>query len=191
MPNATSGCRASALACIVASVAGLLAACASGTPAPRNNSPPVAAVWQPHQATLDYFGLTSLYTCDGLENNVRTLLLYLGARPDLKVQAIGCDRPLNAPGHIATVRADFYTLAPAVGDTAGAVAARWDPVAIRPLVPVWMGMGLCELLQQIKPVVTKDFSARDLNYHTACVPYDTTISDYNISSEVLKPVALR
>jgi hypothetical protein len=189
MPTVISGRRAGALACIVASAAGL-AACAASAPA-QPSSPPVDAVWQRHQATISYFGLTALYSCDGLEDKVRTLLLYLGARRDLKVQDIGCDRPFNAPGHLTTVRAEFYTLAPAAGEAAGAIAAQWDPITIRPMVPVWMGMGECELLEQIKPIVTADFSSRDLDYHTACIPHDATISDYALSSEFLKPVGAR
>ena len=47
-------------------------------------------VWQHHQTTISYYGITTLYTCDGLEDKVRALLLYFGARADLKVHAFGC-----------------------------------------------------------------------------------------------------
>lgn len=178
-----------ALLCVVVSAAGL-AACASDTAtesATRPSGPPFAAVWQRHQTTINYFGLTALYSCDSLEDKVRTLLLYLGARPDLKVQQLGCDRAFDRPGHLASVQADFYTLAPAsdtaAGTGGGTVTAQWATVSIKPMAPYWMGYGECELMQQIKPVIIKDYSARDLHYQTACVPRDATVSDYELNGE--------
>jgi len=172
--------------------AAALAACTTDNAARQQTGPAFDAVWQSHHATLDYFGLTTLYSCNGLEQKVRELLLYLGARPDLKVQARGCNRGFNVPGHLASVAADFHTLAPASGSAAGAagstgsVPARWTVVTIKPMVPIWMGYGECELMQQLEPVVTRDFSARDLHYHTACVPRDVTIADYRLTGEFPK-----
>jgi hypothetical protein len=187
VPSSALGYRR--LACIAASAAALTA-CAAGAPA-RPSGPPVQAVWQQHRTTINYYGLTALYSCDSFEDKVRTLLRYLGARSDLKVQMAGCNRGFNRPGHLAAVNADFYTLSPAGGAASGTVTAQWQPVTVQPMVPVWMGMGECELMQQIKPVVTADFSAQDLQYSTACVPYDATISDYHLSGQFLKPVGSR
>ncbi|HTT07011.1 MAG TPA: hypothetical protein VMF64_17160 [Steroidobacteraceae bacterium] len=175
--------------CALVSAAGL-AGCAASPPG-RQNGPAFDAVWQHHQTTINYFGLTALYTCDGLQEQVRSILLYLGARPDLKVQQVGCDRGANSPGHLASVQADFYTLAPAPDTAAGTVSAEWAPVTIKPMNPVWIGYGECELLQQIKPVVTGDYSARDLHYHTACVPYDAGIADFDLDGEFPKTTASR
>lgn len=179
--------------CLLAAVSGL-AACAA-RPAVRQSGPAFDAVWQRHQATINYFGLTALYSCDSFEDKVRTILLYLGARPDLQVQQLGCNRGFDRPGHLAAVRADFYTLAPAPNapaETAShTVSARWTPVTIKPMDPYWMGFGECELMQQIKPVITGDYSARDLHYRTACVPHDATISDFDLSGEFPKPTASR
>ncbi|HEX4049885.1 MAG TPA: hypothetical protein VHY19_03280 [Steroidobacteraceae bacterium] len=175
--------------CALVGAAGL-AACASGT-APRQSGPPFDAVWQRHQTTINYTGLTALYSCDGLEDKVRRILLYLGARPDLRVQQLACDRAFERPGHLASVHADFYTLTPAPGGGAGTVTAQWVPVTIRPMDPYWMDYGECELVQQIKPVITGDYSARSLHYHTACVPYDITIADFDLTGEFPKPTASR
>jgi hypothetical protein len=187
MPASASGCRANTLACAIASAA-VLSACAASPPAPRN-VPPVEARWRQHRTTINYYGLTTLYSCSGFEDKVRMLLLYLGARPDLKVQAAGCDRGFDRPGHLSAVNADFYTLSPssAAPGLSGAVTARWQRVTVKPMVPFWMGFGECELLQRIKPVVTADFSTQDLHYRTACLPYDATISDYELSGRFLKP----
>ncbi|HEY7930517.1 MAG TPA: hypothetical protein VID71_10915 [Steroidobacteraceae bacterium] len=177
------------LLCVLVSAAGL-AGCAAGA-ATRPSGPAFDAVWQRHQATIDYFGLTTLYSCNGLQESVRSLLLYLGARPDLKVQSVGCDRGFNTPGHLASVRADFYTLAPAPEAAAGTVSAEWTPVTIKPMNPIWVGYGECELLQQIKPVVTSDYSARDLHYRTACVAHDEGIADFELNGEFPKTTGSR
>lgn len=178
-----------ALLWVLVSAAGLTA-CASATPA-RQSGPPFQAVWQRHQTTINYFGLTALYSCDGLQEKVRTILLYLGARRDLKVQQIGCDRAFDRPGHFAAVRADFYTLTPASAAAANTVSAQWIPMTIKPMEPYWMDFGECELLQQIKPVITGDYSVRDLQYQTACVPHDATISDFELHGDFPKPIASR
>jgi len=45
-----------------------------------------AAVWTPKEVQFTYMGFTSKYTCDGLRDTVREMLLHLGARKDdLKV----------------------------------------------------------------------------------------------------------
>lgn len=194
MPIATPSVRRG-LPGILAGVSAL-AACASGPVAPQSG-PPFDAVWQRHEATINYFGLTALYSCDGFEDKVRTILLYLGARSDLKVQQLGCNRAFDRPGHLAIVRADFYTLAPAskaasntTPDSArGTVSAQWTPVTIRPMDPYWIGFGECELLQQIKPVIAGDYSTRDLHYRTACIPREATFSDFDLSGQFPKPTA--
>src|SRR3984893_18631954 len=52
---------------------------------------PVAAVWREQHLDFFYMGRTSRYSCDGLRDKVRAMLLDLGARRDLKVMAVGCD----------------------------------------------------------------------------------------------------
>ncbi|HWG76678.1 MAG TPA: hypothetical protein VN660_07765 [Steroidobacteraceae bacterium] len=166
-----------------------LTACASVAPAARQSSAPFEAVWQRHQTTINYVGFTAQYSCDGFEEKVRTILLYLGARRDLKVQQVGCNRAFDQPGHIAAVRADFYTLSPASATGADTVNAQWTMVTIKPMDPYWMDFGECELMQQIKPVIAGDYSVRDLHYRTACVPHDTTISDFDLHGQFPKLAA--
>ncbi len=167
-----------------------LMTCASNAAQPDNGSS-VGAVWQHHQITIDYFGLTARYSCDSFEDKVRMLLVYMGARRDAKVQMDGCNRAFNQPGRLSAVRADFYTLAPTGTAGTGAVDAVWEHVAVRPMVPIWMSYGECELMQRLQPVVTTYFSTRNLDYHTACVPYDATIADYQLNGDFLKPPTSR
>ena len=51
----------------------------------------VTGTWVHRHASFTYWGVTALYSCDGLEDNIRALLVHLGARKnDVKVNARGC-----------------------------------------------------------------------------------------------------
>ena len=52
---------------------------------------PVPAVWKEQHLEFFYVGRTARYSCDGLRDKVRALLLDLGARRDIRVTAIGCE----------------------------------------------------------------------------------------------------
>src|SRR5271170_1760556 len=52
---------------------------------------PMPAVWKEQHLSFTYMGRTSRYSCDGLRDKVRALLLDLGARRDLKITALGCE----------------------------------------------------------------------------------------------------
>jgi hypothetical protein len=150
----------------------------------------VTGAWQHHTVTFNYAGFTSLYTCSGLEGRVRQILLHLGARKDLHVSAAGCPGPGDTPSRTAWVRTDFYTLAPAA-DTAGsdAVRAHWTSLEVSPQRPSFMGDGDCELVDQMKDLITKNFSLRDVEYRTRCVPNQLYLDSYAVKGQALRAVA--
>jgi hypothetical protein len=184
----------------------VLGSLSAGTPssfaAPAAANPPtnpvtapadlVTAAWRHHKTTFSYYGITSLFTCDGLEDHVRQILLYLGARKDAKVRASGCPGPFNAPSRTAWVDADFYALAPATdADGANTVKARWTSLEVTPRRPDFMGDGDCELIQEMKDLITKNFSVRELQYRADCVPHEVSLDSYSIRGQVLKEVPLK
>jgi hypothetical protein len=147
----------------------------------------VAGTWQHRQVTFNYFGITALFTCEGLEDHVKDLLLVLGARKDAHVRATGCPGP-NAPSQSAYVRADFYALAPADATAADTVQANWAPLQLVPQHPSFVGDGDCELLEQMKTFITQNFSLRDIQYRTSCWPHEITIDAFAIKGQSLKAV---
>jgi hypothetical protein len=150
----------------------------------------VTGSWQHHEVTFNYFGITSLYTCDGLEDQVHLILLHLGARKDAKVYASGCPGPYNAPSRTAWVKADFYTLAPAAdAGSPDAVKARWTGVEVTARRPSFMGDGDCELIQAMKDLILKNFSLRDVEYRTSCVPHEVSMDSYAVKGQALRAVA--
>ena len=161
-----------------------MSAAALETAAPSTDV--VSGMWQHRQLTFNYFGVTALYTCDGLEDHVRQILLHLGARKDIKASASGCTGA-HSPSHDALVALDFYTLAPAT-DASGTVNARWAPLEMTPLRPRFMGGGDCELIQQMKDLITQNFSLRNLDYRTRCPPHGVTIDAFEVKGQALRAI---
>jgi len=151
---------------------------------------PEATAWQHHHVTFNYFGITSIYSCDGLEDKVRQILLFFGARRSAQVQATGCPRGPNSLSRFAWVTADFDTLSAAPADTAAGdiVQAHWTPFKFNGQRPFFMGEGDCELMSAMKPLLTQNFSWRGLDYDTGCTPHQITLDDFRLSGEVLKSI---
>jgi len=151
----------------------------------------VAGTWMRHQARFSYFGFTTLYSCDGLEDNIRALLVHLGARKnDVKVNARGCPHGSSVPGRSAIVDVDFYSLSPSAdANAANTVQAQWTPVQVSPTHPYFMGSGDCELVDELKDLISKNFSLRDLNYRTDCVPNQVVLDGFSVKAQALKPLS--
>jgi hypothetical protein len=151
--------------------------------------PVVAGTWEHRHGSFHYDGITSLYSCSGLESNIRALLQHMGARKDLTVRAYGCPGGHDAPGRTAIVDVDFYSLAPSAdANAANSVQARWTPVTVSANHPNSLRHGDCELIHEMKDILSKNFSLRDLNYRTDCVPQQVSMDDFSVKAEILKPL---
>jgi len=168
-----------------------LAALSLGTAASMADTPE-ATTWQHHHANFAYYGITTLYSCDGLEGKVGQILLFLGARKDLSVRAGGCAGGGNSPSRIATVTVDFDTLSAAAdAPAADVVQAQWTPFKLEAERPYFMGQGDCELMRAMQPMLTQNFSLRSLQYSVGCTPHQLSIADFRVQGEVLKTSKLR
>ncbi|HXN10737.1 MAG TPA: hypothetical protein VN859_05800 [Steroidobacteraceae bacterium] len=150
--------------------------------------PAERSAWKHHHVVFSYYGLTALYTCDGLEDKVRQILLFLGARKDAQVQATGCPRGPSSPSHQAFVTADFDALqaAPDSSD-ADNVQAHWAATQVTPRRPRFMDEGDCELVDGMRALLKDGFSWRGLDYNASCVPYSLSLGGFNVRGEVLQP----
>lgn len=148
--------------------------------------PVVAGTWEHHHASFHYYGITSLYSCSGLEGSVRQLLTHLGAK-DVTVRAVGCPGGYDSPSRNAMVDVDFASLSPSSG-AADTVQARWTPIEVSANHPYFVGHGDCELIDEMKDLLSKNFSLRDLDYRTDCVPHEVNLNDFSVKAQVLKPL---
>ena len=175
----------------LAALGGWISSSPAAETAPAAQTEIVTGAWQHHQVTFSYLGFTSLYTCSGLEGQVRQILLHLGARKDLQVTATGCPGTDGTPSYTAFVHANFYTLAPAADSTGSdTVHARWTPLDVTPRRPSFLGDGDCELIQGMKDIITQNFSLRDVKYRTDCVPHEVWPGSYEVQGQALKAVPI-
>lgn len=171
----------------------LLAAClaisAGLSVAARAADAPVQAVWAEKQLHFTYLGFTSKYSCDGLRDRLRSVLLDLGARSDLKITATGCTEGYGRVSPFPGVSATLNVLQP-LGDKAPpegtqAVSAHWKRVDL-----TWHGdplyaAGECELTEQIKELILPLFTVRDVDYNSTCVPNQLHVGGTRLKTDVL------
>jgi hypothetical protein len=154
---------------------------------------PPAAQWVERKLDYTYMGFTTHYTCDGLRDNVRDVLLALGARrKDLKIQSRGCAHN-NAPEPFPGVLATFSVLVPLTPDDIGKVGAttghptQWRTVDVVRLRTFRSDRGQCELLEQLKQKALPLFTTRNLVFSSSCVPHQVTLGDIQFTVDVLIP----
>jgi hypothetical protein len=153
---------------------------------------PPAAHWVERKLDYTYQGFTTKYSCDGLRDNVRQVLLALGARKkDLKIRSSGCTRLNGVPEPFPGVVAHFWVLVPATPDDAGKVGntsiqpTQWKTVNFARLQQFRFDQGQCELLEQMKNKALPLFTSRNLLYRSSCVPHQVTVGDIQFTVDVL------
>jgi hypothetical protein len=190
------------LGCAALSVLAISRAAAGESPAP----PPVAAgastagVWQKHEYNFAYMGFTSTYSCDGLADKIKLLLLAAGARKDAKSEPGACASGFGRPDKFARASLTFYTLVPGAAENPGtpgtpgtpgspAVAGSWRAVSVTDRSPRDIRVGDCELVEQFRNSVLPMFTARNIVDHTTCVPHQESGSSIDLQFESFSVVA--
>src|SRR5450631_4231761 len=113
-------------------------------------------VWQKHELSFAYLGFTSTYSCDGLADKVKLLLIAAGARQDAKSRPGACASGFGRPDKFARADLTFYTLVP--GNAGGSsdaegTAGTWRSVAFAASSPRELSIGDCELVEQFRCAV--------------------------------------
>src|ERR1700722_9872975 len=106
-------------------------------------------VWQKHEYEFAYFGFTTTYSCDGLADKIRVLLIAAGARNDAKSRPGACASGLGRPDKFARAYLTFYTRGPdggGNGSNSQAPPGAWRAVAFSDRSPRELGVGDCELI---------------------------------------------
>ena len=171
---------------------GLTAAALAEPPAesnPAQSTPPTWAVWTPKELRFTYTGFTSHYSCDGLADKMRSIVLQLGARSDFKIREMPCSAPLGRPTEFPGVTVNMNVLAPwdaaSANATAIPVPAHWKLVEISTDRDPLREAGDCELIEQVKTRVLPLFTARNIDYHSTCIPNQLQIGGTVLKAELL------
>jgi outer membrane biosynthesis protein TonB len=154
--------------------------------------PPVAAVWTPKELRFTFMGFTAKYSCDGLQERIRGVLLKLGARPDLQVSQGPCAAPLGTPTIFPAVTIKMNVLQPASsvnpvngGTPPQVVPAHWKRVDLTGGNDAVKEAGDCEVIEQIKQSILPQFTTRNVDYKSTCVPHQLTLGGTQLRADVL------
>lgn len=153
-------------------------------------APTEAAVWTPKETQFTYMGFTTKYTCDGLRDTIRDMLLRLGARKDdLKVTETPCagdpDRPNPFPGVRIKMSVLTTPVPPQLPAGTQIVPAQWKTVKLPYRQSGLDAAGQCELLEQFKKSILPLFTTRNVDLQASCVPHQLSPLGTKLQADVL------
>jgi hypothetical protein len=180
---------------VVACVLGSSVWAAEGAPEGQSgeiqSGEPQLAVWTDKELTFVYQGFTTRYSCDGLRDKVRSVLLDLGAqKKDLKVMELGCSSPSGRPDPFPGVRVKLKVLQPTGSVDPKQtdqipVAAHWKPLDLKLRDSFSNDSGECELVEQIRHSIVPLFATRNVDLKTTCIPHQASATRPSLKMEVL------
>ena len=143
-----------------------------------------SAAWVQKELNFRYVGFTTKYSCDGLRDRMRGILLRLGARDDLKLSGYGCvgaNSPETTPG----VRIVMHVLQPAGAAAGQPVAAHWKSVDLLADRDLFDAARDCELISQVNREVLPLFAVRHVDYSAACSVNTPLVGGTRLKADVL------
>ena len=146
------------------------------------------AMWAPKETQFTYLGFTTHYTCDGLRDTIRDMLLDLGARKDdLEVYEQPCAGNPDLPNPFPGVKIKMSVLTPAPENPRSdkTVPAHWKTVKLPTRENGINAAGQCELLEQFKDKILPLFTTRNVDLRADCVPHQLEPVGTKLQAEVL------
>jgi hypothetical protein len=156
---------------------------------------PQPAVWKEQRLDFSYLGRTARYSCEGLRDKMRSLLLDLGARRDLKISVLGCDESAPRQGGYLGPRLSLVFSSPALPDAAAQplhagdlspVDARYESFTLTSDAFRNYGIGDCELVEEFSRQILPKLAAKDVKQDITCVPYQASGSRFLVRGEILR-----
>jgi hypothetical protein len=157
----------------------------------QTTDPAQASVWVAKKLDFTYFGFTTTYSCDGLEDAVKTALLQLGARKDMVIQQTGCTAASGRPTPFPGVRVKMNVLQPADSvkpgtNGAAPVNAHWKSISLKlDRGSSISAPGTCELVEQINQKIVPLFTTRNVKFNATCIPHQQDAVGPSLTAEVL------
>ena len=160
---------------------------------------PLPAVWKEQRVDFSYMGRTARYSCEGLREKMRSLLLDLGARRDLKVSLLGCNESAPLRHGYLGPRLSIVFSSPALPDAAAlrlhagdlsAVEARYESFTLTSDAFRNYGVGDCELVEEFARQILPKFATKDVKQDITCVPYQASGSRFFVRGEILRAAAM-
>jgi hypothetical protein len=153
------------------------------------------AAWKEQHLDFSYMGRTARYSCEGLRDKMRSLLLDLGARRDLKVSVYACDESASLLKGYLGPRLSIVFSSPALPDGAARplhagdlspVDARYESFTLTSDAFRNFGIGDCELVEEFSRQILPKLATRDVKQDITCVPYQASGSRFFVRGEILR-----
>jgi hypothetical protein len=159
-----------------------------GQAAAGQAQPPTWAVWTDKELSYTYLGFTTRYSCDGLRDKIRGVLLDLGAdKKTLKVLQLGCSSPTGRPDPFPGVRVRMKVVQAAGPNDTPTAQAHWKPIDLKLRDSFTTDSGECELMEQIRDKILPLFATRNVDYKADCIPHQASATRPSLKLEVLWP----
>ena len=148
---------------------------------------PVLATWEAQQVRFRYLGINTVYACDGIQSKIKALLLAIGARDDVRIEA----KCLVASSDLQrNIKVLLAFAVPVVADSAGLAdetfLAEWREVRVTARTSRELDVGDCELVEQLKKKVLPRLGISTSNSKLHCSP--SRIS-FTMKVKALMPIA--
>jgi hypothetical protein len=166
-------------------LAALTSPLATGSAQATPQAAPPAA-WVAHDLNIDLHNLPGHYSCDDLWHKFHDVLLVLGARPDLKILTVRCERGSRSP----SVRLQFSVpeLVKPTSSHGTVIDTAATTIRLEPGHPASLNDADCELLRQIKDRLLTPLSLRVVSFNLACSAPPSRRARFNVSVQTLKPL---
>jgi len=180
----------------------------AATAAPASDSASIQSEWRPQQIRYSYTAFTTAYECDAAATKIKDILTTLGALPQTKVSATGCD--MNRPSRMFFITITTATPVAVSGDRT-TPAARGEQAVIEklggrhvvstePFAAAWRTVDLskdrkldlqpgdCELMEGLRDHVLPKIGVKVINDQVQCFPNTLSIQTPQLQVSALVPV---
>lgn len=172
----------------------------------------IQSTWKPQEIRYSYLGFTTAYNCDAAETRLKDILLTLGAHPQTKVRATGCDmnRPSrnffitittatpvaaadaaasgNAPANSTSKQELIKRLGIKSSITDEPFPATWKTVNLSTDRKLDLQPGDCELMAGLRDRVLPSLSVKVVTDKVECTPHHLSIQTPELTVFALVPV---
>lgn len=154
----------------------------------------IEAIWKRQQISFEYRGYSTFYTCGGLRQKLRSILIGLGARDTIRLNGYACDDVtgrarfdiiLEAPivateenvNALTTYSSEQQLVARVRGDILPTAAdlerfpASWETVSFARNRTMRLDPGDCELVEQLLRSILPRLSVQIVDNSVRCSPF--------------------
>lgn len=175
------------------------------------DSDSIQAKWKPQEIRYSYSGFTTAYSCDAVEDKLENILEEVGAHPQTKVRAAGCNRSRPARNFFITITTAMPVAATdadtaAFGKTEQELLERmgskkaikqeeflatWKTIDLSHERKLDLQPGDCELMEGLRDHVLPKLGVKVVSDRVLCIPKHVSIRtpELKVSALVKAPTA--